>query len=146
MAVVEHVGHSDTSALSCRRCCCCSPSCPSVCLTSFSSFRLLLLCLQGADRQKYKTRSGETVRLVDVLDEAKARAKAQLMERKAAAAATSAAAAAGGAAPAAAAPVVVDDAAMDHTAAVLGYGGVKYFDLRLNRTSDYVFDYDRMLR
>lgn len=30
-------------------------------------------------------------------------------------------------------------------AAALGYGGVKYFDLRLNRNSDYVFAYDRML-
>lgn len=105
--------------------------------------------MQGADRQKYKTRSGETVRLVDVLDEAKARAKAQLLERKAAAAATAAAAASSAAAAggtAAGPAVVVDDAAVDHTAAVLGYGGVKYFDMRLNRTSDYVFDYDRMLR
>ena len=30
-------------------------------------------------------------------------------------------------------------------AAQLGYGGVKYFDLRQNRLSDYVFSFDRML-
>lgn len=29
--------------------------------------------------------------------------------------------------------------------AQLGYGGVKYFDLRQNRLSDYVFNFDRML-
>ena len=30
-------------------------------------------------------------------------------------------------------------------AETLGYGSVKYFDLRQNRESDYVFSYDRML-
>jgi arginyl-tRNA synthetase len=30
-------------------------------------------------------------------------------------------------------------------AAVLGYGGVKYFDLRQNRLSDYELSYERML-
>ena len=39
----------------------------------------------------------------------------------------------------------LDDAERARVAAALGYGGVKYFDLRLNRNSDYVFNYDRML-
>lgn len=30
-------------------------------------------------------------------------------------------------------------------AAILGYGGVKYFDLRQNRGTDYEFSYERML-
>jgi arginyl-tRNA synthetase len=34
---------------------------------------------------------------------------------------------------------------VDRTAAVLGYGGVKYFDLRQHRITDYVFSYERML-
>lgn len=38
-----------------------------------------------------------------------------------------------------------EEAEYDRSAAVLGYGGVKYFDLRQNRNSDYVFSYDRML-
>jgi arginyl-tRNA synthetase len=86
--------------------------------------------IQGEDRKKYKTRSGETVRLVDVLDEAKDRAKAALLERQAAG---SSGVAAG------------DGAELERAAAVLGYGGMKYFDLRQQRTSDYVFNYDRML-
>ena len=34
---------------------------------------------------------------------------------------------------------------LERVACSLGYGGVKYFDLRQNRTTDYVFSYDRML-
>ena len=34
---------------------------------------------------------------------------------------------------------------MQYAGAQLGYGGVKYFDLRQNRLSDYVFNFDRML-
>ncbi len=36
-------------------------------------------------------------------------------------------------------------AEVPHAACALGYGGIKYFDLRQNRTSDYEFDYERML-
>lgn len=55
--------------------------------------------VQGEDRKKFKTRDGSTVRLVDVLDEAKARAKAILAERLAtqAASATASGPAPGGA-------------------------------------------------
>jgi arginyl-tRNA synthetase len=85
--------------------------------------------IQGEDRKKFKTRSGDTVRLVDVLDEAKERAKTALRDRIASGNT----------------PVVADDAAIERTASVLGYGGVKYFDLRQHRTTDYIFNYDRML-
>lgn len=85
--------------------------------------------IQGEDRKKYKTRSGETVRLVDVLDEAKDRAKAALRERL-----TSGATG-----------VAADEAEIERTAAILGYGGAKYFDLRQHRGTDYVFSYERML-
>lgn len=34
---------------------------------------------------------------------------------------------------------------VDHSCAQTSYGSVKYFDLKQNRKTDYVFDYDRML-
>ena len=39
----------------------------------------------------------------------------------------------------------VDDAEIHATASAMGYGAVKYFDLRRNPTSNYIFSYDRML-
>ncbi|RYY34133.1 arginine--tRNA ligase, partial [archaeon] len=85
--------------------------------------------IQGDDRKKFKTRSGDTVRLVDVLDEAKARALKQIRDREAAKEEGERA----------------TEETMQNTASVLGYGGVKYFDLRQHRNTDYVFNYDRML-
>jgi arginyl-tRNA synthetase len=70
---------------------------------------------------------GGVVRLVDVLDEAKARALALIQERIASGST----------------PLTAEEA--DHAASVLGYGGIKYFDLRQNRQSDYAFSYTRML-
>ena len=37
------------------------------------------------------------------------------------------------------------DAEMEGAARVLGYGAVKYADLKSNRTTNYVFSFDRML-
>jgi arginyl-tRNA synthetase len=92
--------------------------------------------IQGEDKKKYKTRSGETVRLVDVLDEARDRAEAELRVRIAKTAAEGGKAAAG---------LDTSDEHIRRTASVLGYGSVKYFDLRQHRSNDYVFNYDRML-
>lgn len=69
--------------------------------------------LQGEDGRKFKTRSGETVRLVDVLEEARDKARAILVERRTAGTTT-----------------LTTDTEIEHAASVLGYGGVKYFDLR----------------
>uniref|UniRef100_M4BR64 arginine--tRNA ligase n=1 Tax=Hyaloperonospora arabidopsidis (strain Emoy2) TaxID=559515 RepID=M4BR64_HYAAE len=77
--------------------------------------------------KRFKTRSGEVVRLVELLDEAKVRMKAQLMERIEAGQT--------------ALPVDQVDAAAEK----LGYGAVKYFDLRQSPTSNYIFSFDRML-
>jgi len=84
--------------------------------------------VQGEDKKKFKTRSGETVRLIDVLDEARNRALAIIEERCSAGQC----------------PLSTPEEKM-HAAEVLGYGGMKYFDLRQNRLFDYVFSYDRML-
>ena len=72
------------------------------------------------DGKKYKTRSGETERLSDLLDEAVIRAKALLDERG------------------------IED--NYEIAKVLGIAAVKYADLSSNRIKDYTFSYDRMLR
>jgi arginyl-tRNA synthetase len=77
----------------------------------------------GDDGKRFRTRSGEVVRLVDLLDEAKRRCKEQLVQRN----------------------VDMTPDEMDHAAEALGYGAVKYADLHQNRKSDYTFSFDRML-
>ena len=76
----------------------------------------------GADGKKFKTRSGDTERLIDLLLEAIDHAKKLLQER------------------------IPDLPDLDHTAQVLGIDAVKYADLSSHRIKDYVFSYDRMLR
>ena len=84
--------------------------------------------VQGEDGKRFKTRSGDTVRLVDLLDEAVSRMEASLRERASEGRTTS-----------------VSEQEVHETACAMGYGAVKYFDLRRNPTSNYVFSYDRML-
>jgi arginyl-tRNA synthetase len=86
--------------------------------------------VQGEDGKRFKTRSGDTVRLVDLLDEAVSRMEASLRERNADADGK------GG---------NVSEDEIHKTACAMGYGAVKYFDLRRNPTSNYIFSYDRML-
>ncbi len=76
----------------------------------------------GPDGKKFKTRSGDTEKLADLLTEAVAKARAILIER--------------GTAP--------DQ--VDHLAHVLGIGALKYADLSCHRMKDYSFSYERMLR
>ena len=78
--------------------------------------------VQGEDGKRFKTRSGDTVRLVDLLDEAVSRMEASLKERS-----------------------NISEDEIHTTACAMGYGAVKYFDLRRNPTSNYIFSYDRML-
>lgn len=83
--------------------------------------------VQGEDGKKLKTRSGETVRLKDLLDEAGSRARFDLDIR------------------------LKDEERQEteefiqHVSDVVGMSAVKYADLSQNRTSDYVFSYDKML-
>lgn len=78
----------------------------------------------GADGKKFKTRSGETEKLIDLLTEAVDKAREILVERLPNA----------------------DKKEIDHLAQILGIGAVKYADLSSLRTKDYTFSYDRMLR
>lgn len=81
----------------------------------------------GEDGKKFKTRSGDTVRLKDLLDEAISRSRTDLEAR-------------------------LKEEGREETeqfiknvADVVGISAVKYADLSQNRTSNYVFSYDKML-
>jgi len=78
----------------------------------------------AADGKKFKTRSGDTERLIDLLNEAIARADAILLERN---------------------PDMPPEE-RQYVARALGLGAIKYADLSCHRVSDYTFSYDRMLR
>ena len=74
--------------------------------------------------KKFKTRSGETEKLLDLLLEAILRAKKILSERL---------------------PEATNEE-LEHLAKVIGIDAVKYADLSCNRIKDYAFSYDRMLK
>lgn len=81
----------------------------------------------GPDGKKLKTRAGVTIRLRDLLDEAISRAKTDLEQRIEAEKRTET-------------PEFIGTVAK-----VVGLGAVKYADLSQNRTSNYIFSYDKML-
>ena len=77
----------------------------------------------GDDGKPFKTRSGDTVKLSDLLDEAEERALATVTEKN----------------------PELPEAQRREIARVVGLGSVKYADLCQNRQSDYVFSWDKML-
>lgn len=77
----------------------------------------------GANGKPFKTRSGDTVKLVDLLDEAEERAFALVTEKS----------------------PDRDEASRRAIARVVGLGAIKYADLMSNRQNDYVFSWDKML-
>ena len=81
----------------------------------------------GEDGKKLKTRSGETVRLRDLLDQAIARAYADIDSRLAEEGREE------------------TEEFKNHVAKVIGISAVKYSDLSQNRTGNYIFSYDKML-
>lgn len=81
----------------------------------------------GEDGKKLKTRSGETVRLRDLLDEAIVRTRADLDTRLHEEGRTE------------------SEEFKAKVAQIVGISAVKYADLSQNRTSNYVFSYDKML-
>eukprot|EP01006_Ploeotia_vitrea_P010302 TRINITY_DN2675_c0_g1_i1.p1 TRINITY_DN2675_c0_g1~~TRINITY_DN2675_c0_g1_i1.p1 ORF type:complete len:760 (+),score=91.18 TRINITY_DN2675_c0_g1_i1:42-2282(+) len=89
------------------------------------------------DGKKFKTRSGTTERLQDLLDEAPKRLYMEMQKRQ---------------------KERIDEAKekgttfepipdeeMKKSADVIGYGAIKYFDLKSNRVGNYTFSYDAML-
>lgn len=77
----------------------------------------------GEDGKPLKTRSGENVKLKELLDEAVKRAK-QVVEEK---------------------NPELAESEKENIAQSVGIGAVKYADYSNNRTSDYIFSFDKML-
>lgn len=77
----------------------------------------------GKDGKPFKTRSGGTVKLSDLLDEAVERARRLITEKN---------------------PDIKEDE-LNKLVNAVGIGAVKYADLSKSRTTDYIFDWDNML-
>ncbi len=77
----------------------------------------------GKDRRPFKTRSGDTVSLQDVIDEAVARATKVVEEKS---------------------PDMPEEQKA-RVAQAVGVGAIKFAELSQNRMSDYIFDWDKML-
>jgi arginyl-tRNA synthetase len=83
--------------------------------------------VQGEDGKKLKTRSGETVRLQDLLDEAIDRVRVNLETRLQEEERTE------------------TEDFIQKVSQIVGLSAIKYADLSQNRTSSYIFSYDKML-
>jgi arginyl-tRNA synthetase len=77
----------------------------------------------GEDGKPFKTRSGDTIKLADLLDEAETRAFQVVSEKN----------------------PELDEGERRAIARVIGVGAIKYADLLPNRQSDYMFSWDKML-
>ncbi|MEV4838881.1 arginine--tRNA ligase [Nonomuraea sp. NPDC049486] len=88
---------------------------------SVSAEHVQIGMMLGKDGRRFKTRSGESVKLMDLLQEAIDRASAAIAERG------------------------YDQATREEITHAVGMGAVKYADLSVNHDSEYVFDFDRML-
>jgi arginyl-tRNA synthetase len=77
----------------------------------------------GSDRKMFKTRSGESVRLSALLDEAEERAEAAVLKKN----------------------PDLDPETRAAVARQVGVAAIKYADLSSDRIKDYIFDFDRML-
>ena len=83
--------------------------------------------VQGEDGKKLKTRSGETIRLVDLLDEAIQRARDDLKNRLNTESRSE------------------NENFIDKVSTTVGIASIKYADLSQNRISNYQFSFDKML-
>ncbi|MBA6378243.1 MULTISPECIES: arginine--tRNA ligase [unclassified Colwellia] len=79
--------------------------------------------MMGDDGKPFKTRTGGTIKLAELLDEAIVRAKAVIKEKN---------------------PDYPEDK-LNEIAVKVGIGAVKFADLSKNRTSDYIFNWKTML-
>ncbi|CAL8268578.1 unnamed protein product [Merluccius merluccius] len=79
----------------------------------------------GEDKKKFKTRSGETVRLMDLLDEGLKRSMDKLKDKER--------------------DKVLSPEELTRAQRSVAFGCIKYADLSHNRINDYVFSFDKML-
>lgn len=77
----------------------------------------------GKDGKPFKTRSGGTIKLSDLLDEAIVRARELILSKN---------------------PDLPAEE-LENLVNVVGIGAIKYADLSKSRTTDYIFDWDNML-
>ncbi|XP_027958581.1 arginine--tRNA ligase, cytoplasmic isoform X2 [Eumetopias jubatus] len=94
---------------------------PKVTRVSHAGFGVVL----GEDKKKFKTRSGETVRLIDLLEEGLKRSMDKLKEKER--------------------DKVLTAAELKAAQTSVAYGCIKYADLCHNRLNDYIFSFDKML-
>ncbi len=79
--------------------------------------------IMGEDGKPFKTRSGDTVKLAELLDEAEERSFKVVSEKNS----------------------DLSEAEKKEIARIVGIASVKYSDLQQNRQSDYIFSWDKML-
>uniref|UniRef100_A0A8C5ZCG6 Arginine--tRNA ligase, cytoplasmic n=1 Tax=Marmota marmota marmota TaxID=9994 RepID=A0A8C5ZCG6_MARMA len=94
---------------------------PKVTRVSHAGFGVVL----GEDKKKFKTRSGETVRLIDLLEEGLKRSMDKLKEKER--------------------DKVLTAEELKAAQTSVTYGCIKYADLSHNRLNDYIFSFDKML-
>lgn len=79
----------------------------------------------GEDKKKFKTRSGDTVRLKDLLEEGLTRSLAKLREKER--------------------DKVLNETELLAAQRAVAYSCIKYADLSHSRINDYIFSFDQML-
>uniref|UniRef100_A0A667Z2E1 Arginine--tRNA ligase, cytoplasmic n=1 Tax=Myripristis murdjan TaxID=586833 RepID=A0A667Z2E1_9TELE len=94
---------------------------PQVTRVEHAGFGVVL----GEDKKKFKTRSGDTVRLMDLLDEGLKRSMDKLKEKDR--------------------DKVLTLEELTKAQTSVAFGCIKYADLSHNRINDYVFSFDKML-
>ncbi|VVU94700.1 tRNA synthetases class I (R) [seawater metagenome] len=82
----------------------------------------------GEDGKRIKSRSGDSVKLTDLLDESYKTFLAENRKRKEEDNSC-----------------LIEDENMDKIAKIIGWSAVKYADLKQNRINNYIFDYNKML-
>ncbi|KAJ7401542.1 Arginine--tRNA ligase, cytoplasmic [Pitangus sulphuratus] len=94
---------------------------PKVTRVAHAAFGVVL----GEDKKKFKTRSGDTVRLIDLLEEGLKRAMDKLKDKER--------------------DKVLTAEELKAAQTSVAFGCIKYADLSHNRLNDYVFSFDKML-
>ncbi|XP_026855914.2 arginine--tRNA ligase, cytoplasmic isoform X1 [Electrophorus electricus] len=94
---------------------------PKVIRVEHAGFGVVL----GEDKKKFKTRSGDTVRLMDLLNEGLKRSMDKLIEKGR--------------------DKVLTPEELTQAQRAVAFGCIKYADLSHNRINDYVFSFDKML-
>jgi len=79
----------------------------------------------GEDKKKFKTRSGDTVKLIDLLDEGLERSLSKLLDKNR--------------------QEELTPEEMKAAQEAVAYGCIKYADLSRDRNKDYIFSFDQML-